>query len=228
MDYIIHGVTKSQTWLNGFHYKFWNIFNQLTLQEKLTIDINIKWNNFPFKLSLSLVPSLHTGGSEYLIDSCPDFRCLSLFPESLKELVFLPRNNPEFENTSQHALFSSHQSQHKQPGVNHSGQNLLLGRRGWTWGQVQKSKNLSKVALKLPWAVGPKRKLPHCSRGPTGSLGYGGAWPGQDSCRRGLLGSPWILLGSSRRWTWRCVPCITESSGAHPGRWGSAKGTWRT
>ena len=93
----------------------------------------------------------------------------------MKELVFLPRNNPEFGNTSQHALISSHQSQHKWPGVNHSGRNLLLGRGGWIWGQVQKSKDLSKVALKLPWAVGPKRKFPHCSCDPTGSLGCGGA-----------------------------------------------------
>ena len=135
-------------------------------------------------------PSLPTGGPKYLLDSCPDFRCPSLFPESLKELIFLPRNNPEFENTSQHALISRHQSLHKWPRVNHSGQNLLLERGGRTWGQVQKSKNLSKVALKLPWAVGPKRKLPHCSRGPKGSLGYGGASPGQGSCPRGLLGSP--------------------------------------
>ena len=124
-------------------------------------------------------PSLPTGGSEYLIDFCPDFRCLFLFPESLKELVFLPGNNPEFENTSQLALISSHQSQHKWPGVNRSGRNLLLGRGGRTWGQVQKSKDLSKVALKLPWAVGPKRKFPHCSPGPSGSLGCGGgASPG--------------------------------------------------
>ena len=173
-------------------------------------------------------PSLLTGGSEYLIDSCPDFRCLSLFPESLKELVFLPRNNPEFENTSQYALISSHQLQHKWPGVNCSGRYLLLGRGGWTWGQVQKSKDLSKVALKLPWAVGPKRKLPHCSRGPTGSLGYGGVSPGQGSCLPGLLVLPWILRRSSRRWTWRRVRSITESLGAHPGRWGAAKGTRRT
>ena len=131
-------------------------------------------------------PSLPTGGSKYLLDSCPDLRCLSLFPESLKELVFLPRNNPEFENTSQLALISSHQS----PGVNRSGRNLILGRGGRTWGQVQKSKDLSKVALKLPWAVGLKRKFPYCSRGPTGSLGCGGASPGQGSCPRGLLGSP--------------------------------------
>ena len=39
---------------------------------------------------------------------------------------------------------------------------------------------------------------------------------------------PWILRGSSRRWTWRRVRSITESSGAHPGRWGAAKGAWRT
>ena len=135
-------------------------------------------------------PSLPTRGPKYLLDSCPDFRCLSLFPESLKELVFLPRSNPEFENTLQHALISSHQSLHKWPGVNHSGENLLLGRGGWTWRQLQKSKYLSKVALKHPWTVGPKRKLPHCSHGPTGSLGYGGALRGQGSCRRGLLGSP--------------------------------------
>ena len=120
-------------------------------------------------------PSLPTGGPKYLLDSCPDFRCPSLFPESLKELIFLPRNNPEFENTSQHALISSHQSQHKTPSVNFFVQNLHLGRGGRTWGQVQKSKNLSKVALKLPWAVGPKRKFPHCSCDPTGSLGCGGA-----------------------------------------------------
>ena len=112
--------------------------------------------------------------------------------------------------------------------VNRSGQNLLLGRGGWTWGQVQKSKNLSKVALKHPWAVGPKRKPPHCSRGPTGSLGYGGASPGQGSCPPGLLVLPWILRRSSRRWTWRRVRSITESLGAHPGRWGAAKGAWRT
>ena len=123
-------------------------------------------------------PSLPTGGSEYLVDTCPDFRCLSLCPETLKELVFLPRNNPEFENTSQYALISSHQLQHKWPGVNCSGRYLLLGRGGWTWGQVQKSKDLSKVALKLPWAVGPKRKFPYCSCDPTGSLGCGGASQG--------------------------------------------------
>ena len=34
------------------------------------------------------------------------------------------------------------------------------------------------------------RKLPHCSHGPTGSLGYGGASQGQGSCPQGLLGSP--------------------------------------
>ena len=138
-------------------------------------------------------PSLPTGGSEYLVDTCPDFRCLSLCPETLKELVFLPRNNPEFENTSQLALISSHQSQHKWPGVNRSGQNLLLGRGGRTWGQVQKSKDLSKVALKLPWAVGPKRKFPHCSLGPSGSLGCGGASQG---LRLFSTGSPRFSPGS--------------------------------
>ena len=80
----------------------------------------------------------------------------------------------------------------KGTSVNHSGQNLLLGRGGWTWGQVQKSEDLSKVALKLPWAVGPKRKLPHCSRGPTDSPGYGGASPGS----RLLTGTPRFSPGS--------------------------------
>ena len=150
------------------------------------------------------------------------------FPESLKELVFIPRNNPEFENTSQHALISSDQSQHKQHRCK-----PLWPKSPPRKGRVdiragQKSKNLSKVALKLPWAVGPKRKPPHCSRGPTGSLGYGGASPGQGSCLPGLLVLPWILRRSSRRWTWRRVRSITESLGAHPGRWGAAKGTWRT
>ena len=80
----------------------------------------------------------------------------------------------------------------KGTSVNRSGQNLLLGRGGWTWGQVQKSGDLSKVALKLPWAVGPKGKLPHCSRGPRGSPGYGGASPGS----RLLTGTPRFSPGS--------------------------------
>ena len=173
-------------------------------------------------------PSLPTRGSKYLLDSCPDFRCLSLFPESLKELVFLPRSNPEFENTSQHALISRHQSLHKWPRVNHSGQNLLLERGGRTGGQVQKSKNLSKVALKLPWAVGPKRKFPHCSRGPRGWLDMTAPHPVKALVHKDSSVLPWILRGSSRRWTCRHVLSITESSGAHPGRWGAAKGAWRT
>ena len=169
-------------------------------------------------------PSLPTGGSEYLVDTCPDFRCLSLFPETLKELVFLPRNNPEFENTSQLALISSHQS----PGVNRSGRNLILGRGGRTWGQVQKSKDLSKVALKLPWAVGPKRKFPHCSRGPRGWLDMTAPRPVKALVHKDSLVLPWILRRSSKCLTWRHVWSITESSGAHPGRWGAVKGAWRT
>ena len=173
-------------------------------------------------------PSLPTRGSKYLLDSCPDFRCLSLFPESLKELVFLPRSNPEFENTSQHALISRHQSLHKWPRVNHSGQNLLLERGGRTWGQVQKSKNLSKVALKLPWAVGPKRKFPHCSRGPRGWLDMTAPHPVKALVHKDSSVLPWILRRSSKCLTWRHVRSITESSGAHPGRWGAVKGAWRT
>ena len=173
-------------------------------------------------------PSLPTGGSEYLVDTCPDFRCLSLFPESLKELVFLPRNNPEFENTSQLALISSHQSQHKRPGVNRSGQNLLLGSGGSTWGQVQKSKDLSKVALKLPWAVGPKGSFLIAPTAPRAPWAVAAPRRVRALVHGDSSVPPWILRGSSLRWTWRRVLSITESSGAHPGRWGAAKGAWRT
>ena len=108
----------------------------------------------------------------------------------MKELVYLPRNNPEFENTSQHALISSHQSQHKWPGVNHSGRNLLLGRGGWIWGQVQKSKDLSKVVLKLPWAVGPKGSFLIAPTAPRAPWAVEAPRRGQGSCPQGLLGSP--------------------------------------
>ena len=55
---------------------------------------------------------------------------------------------------------------------------------------MQKSKALIEAAAKLPWAVGPKKKFPFCSRGPTRSLGPGGASPGAEAPADG---DPWVL-----------------------------------
>ena len=46
---------------------------------------------------------------------------------------------------------------------------------------MQKLKALREAASKLPRAVGPKKKFPFCSRGPTRSLGPGGASPGAEA-----------------------------------------------
>ena len=150
------------------------------------------------------------------------------FPESLKELVFLHRNNPEFQNTSQHALISSHQSQHKghqcKPLWPKSppGKGRVDMRAGAEiWGSEQSS-------IKAPLGGGTKKEASSLLPRPHGLPGLWRRLAGVKALDGDSSVLPWILRGSSRRWTWRRVRSITESSGAHPGRWGAAKGAWRT